>query len=51
MHNGTELVAKVLVMEEYPADEKIEIGDSSTDFNMALHAPMVFARDRPLGNE
>ena len=43
---GTELVAKVLVMEEYPADEKIAIGDSITDFNMALHAPMVFARDR-----
>ncbi|NWF61852.1 MAG: HAD-IB family phosphatase [Fischerella sp.] len=43
---GTELVAKVLVMEKYLADETIAIGDSLTDLNMALATPMVFARDR-----
>lgn len=43
---GTELMAKVKVMAEYTADEKIAIGDSLTDLNMALHAPVVFARDR-----
>ncbi|MGJ5675752.1 MAG: HAD-IB family phosphatase [Nostochopsis sp.] len=43
---GTELVAKVQVMEKYPADEKIAIGDSITDLNMALATPVVFARDR-----
>jgi 2-hydroxy-3-keto-5-methylthiopentenyl-1-phosphate phosphatase len=43
---GTELVAKVQVMEKYPADEKIAIGDSLTDLNMALTTPIVFARDR-----
>jgi 2-hydroxy-3-keto-5-methylthiopentenyl-1-phosphate phosphatase len=43
---GTELIAKVQVMEKYPADEKIAIGDSLTDLNMALATPIVFARDR-----
>jgi 2-hydroxy-3-keto-5-methylthiopentenyl-1-phosphate phosphatase len=43
---GTELIAKVKVMDLYPADEKIAIGDSVTDLNMALTAPIVFARDR-----
>ncbi|WP_026735393.1 HAD-IB family phosphatase [Fischerella sp. PCC 9605] len=43
---GTELVAKVQVMEKYLADETIAIGDSLTDLNMALATPMVFARDR-----
>ncbi len=43
---GTELVAKVQVMDRYPCDEKIAIGDSLTDLNMALQTPMVFARDR-----
>lgn len=43
---GTELVAKVQVMEKYPVDEKIAIGDSLTDLNMALETPIVFARDR-----
>ncbi|AFY57505.1 haloacid dehalogenase superfamily protein, subfamily IB, phosphoserine phosphatase [Rivularia sp. PCC 7116] len=43
---GDELVAKVQVMEKYPADEKIAIGDSLTDLNMSLQVPMVFARDR-----
>jgi len=43
---GTELVAKVQVMAEYPADKKIAIGDSITDLNMGLQASIVFARDR-----
>lgn len=42
----SELVDKVKVMELYPADMKIAIGDSVTDLNMALTAPVVFARDR-----
>ncbi|MDF5710310.1 MAG: HAD-IB family phosphatase [Nostoc sp. S4] len=42
----TELVAKVQVMAEYPADEKIAISDSLTDLNMGLEASVVFARDR-----
>lgn len=43
---GTELVAKVQVMSRHPAEEQIIIGDSVTDLLMALHAPVVFARDR-----
>lgn len=43
---GTELVAKVKVMEKHPTEEQIAIGDSVTDLMMALHAPIVFARDR-----
>ena len=43
---GTELVNKVQVMAQYPNVEKIAIGDSITDFNMALETPIVFARDR-----
>ncbi len=43
---GSELIAKVKVMDLYPTDEQIAIGDSVTDFNMALTAPIVFARDR-----
>ncbi|MEW6492457.1 MAG: HAD-IB family phosphatase [Cyanobacteriota bacterium] len=43
---GTELVAKVKVMEKHPTEEQIAIGDSVTDLVMALHAPIVFARDR-----
>ncbi len=43
---GTELVNKVQVMAQYRADEKIAIGDSITDLNMALETPVVFARDR-----
>ncbi|MGB7441916.1 MAG: HAD-IB family phosphatase [Coleofasciculaceae cyanobacterium] len=42
----SELVAKVQVMAQYPAQEQIAIGDSVTDLNMALTAPRVFARDR-----
>jgi len=40
----TELIAKVQVMDKYLADEKIAIGDSITDLNMALQAAVVFAR-------
>jgi len=42
----TELVSKVQVMAKHPAEEQIVIGDSVTDLNMALYAPVVFARDR-----
>lgn len=42
----TELVSKVRVMGQHPADEQVAIGDSLTDFNMALQASSVFARDR-----
>ena len=41
-----ELVAKAQVMAKYSAVEKIAIGDSVTDINMALAAELVFARDR-----
>jgi 2-hydroxy-3-keto-5-methylthiopentenyl-1-phosphate phosphatase len=44
--DGTELVSKVKVIREYGATEAIVIGDSITDLNMALYAPIVFARDR-----
>ncbi|MDY7024395.1 MAG: HAD-IB family phosphatase [Cyanobacteriota bacterium] len=44
--SGTELVAKVKVMDLYESDEKIAIGDSVTDLNMALNVPLIFARDR-----
>ncbi len=44
--HGTEMVAKVKVIEHYGATEAIAIGDSLTDLNMALYAPIVFARDR-----
>jgi len=42
----TELVSKVRVMALYAAEEQVAIGDSITDFNMALQASSVFARDR-----
>lgn len=42
----TELMAKVEVMNLYDADEKVAIGDSVTDLNMAMEASLVFARDR-----
>lgn len=42
----TELVSKVTVMAQHPAQEQIAIGDSVTDLKMALYAPVVFARDR-----
>ncbi|MFB6276788.1 MAG: HAD-IB family phosphatase [Halothece sp.] len=43
---GTELVAKVEVMKQYPAEKTISIGDSITDLNIALNANVSFARDR-----
>lgn len=43
---GTEMVAKVKVIEAYAPEQAIAIGDSLTDLNMALVAPLVFARDR-----
>jgi 2-hydroxy-3-keto-5-methylthiopentenyl-1-phosphate phosphatase len=43
---GTELVAKVKVMECYSAEVTIAIGDSVTDLNMAMQTQYVFARDR-----
>ncbi|HEY9596927.1 MAG TPA: HAD-IB family phosphatase [Cyanophyceae cyanobacterium] len=46
LEGGTELVDKVQVMAKYRAQEQIAIGDSVTDLNMALEAPIVFARDR-----
>ena len=42
----TELVSKVRVMGLHQAEEQVAIGDSLTDFNMALQASSVFARDR-----
>ncbi len=42
----TELVAKVKVMAQFPAEKTIAIGDSLTDINMALKADLVFARDK-----
>ncbi len=43
---GDELVAKVKVMQRYPAAVRVAIGDSVTDINMACAADLVFARDR-----
>ncbi len=42
--SGTEMVAKAEIMASYDADETIAIGDSITDWNMALAASLVFAR-------
>ena len=44
--SDTEFVAKAIAMEQYPASQKIAIGDSVTDINMCLAADLVFARDR-----
>lgn len=46
---GTEMVAKAQIMATYEADETIAIGDSITDWNLALAASLVFARP-PLTN-
>jgi 2-hydroxy-3-keto-5-methylthiopentenyl-1-phosphate phosphatase len=40
----TEIVAKAQIMTTYEADETIAIGDSITDWNLALAASIVFAR-------
>jgi 2-hydroxy-3-keto-5-methylthiopentenyl-1-phosphate phosphatase len=42
----SELVSKVDIMQRYPAQQTIIIGDSVTDLKMALAGDMVFARDR-----
>ena len=42
--SGTEMVAKAEIMAKYGADESIAIGDSITDWNMAMAASIVFAR-------
>ena len=44
--DGKELVAKVEVMREHPARERVAIGDSTTDLQMSLVAERVFARRR-----
>ena len=49
MENDTEFIAKVEAMKQYPATERVAIGDSVTDINMALAADLVFARDRLVG--
>lgn len=41
--SGTEMVAKAKIMTSYGADETIAIGDSITDWNIALAASLVFA--------
>ncbi len=41
---GTEMVAKAEIMASYQAEETIAIGDSITDWNLALAASLVFAR-------
>jgi 2-hydroxy-3-keto-5-methylthiopentenyl-1-phosphate phosphatase len=42
--SGTEMVAKAEIMASYSADESIAIGDSITDWNMAMAASIAFAR-------
>jgi 2-hydroxy-3-keto-5-methylthiopentenyl-1-phosphate phosphatase len=42
--SGTEMVAKAEIMSTYPAGQTIAIGDSITDWNMALAADIIFAR-------
>jgi 2-hydroxy-3-keto-5-methylthiopentenyl-1-phosphate phosphatase len=41
---GTEMVAKAEIMATYDFEESIAIGDSITDWNMALAASLAFAR-------
>jgi 2-hydroxy-3-keto-5-methylthiopentenyl-1-phosphate phosphatase len=38
------MVAKAEIMKQYSADESIAIGDSITDWQMAMAATIVFAR-------
>ncbi|HTL89162.1 MAG TPA: HAD-IB family phosphatase [Leptolyngbya sp.] len=42
--SSTEMVAKAQIMARYGVDQAIAIGDSITDLNLALAAPIVFAR-------
>lgn len=46
---GTEMVAKVAVMRDWPTDQRVAIGDSITDVEISLQADLVFARDRLCG--
>ncbi|MDZ8225281.1 HAD-IB family phosphatase [Nostoc sp. ChiVER01] len=41
---GSEMVAKAQIMATYDVDESIAIGDSITDWSLALAASLVFAR-------
>lgn len=43
---STEMVEKVKVVEQYQIENWVAIGDSVTDLNMAIAAPLVFARSR-----
>jgi 2-hydroxy-3-keto-5-methylthiopentenyl-1-phosphate phosphatase len=43
---STEMVEKVNVVSQYQVEEWVAIGDSVTDLNMAMAAPLVFARSR-----
>lgn len=43
---STELVEKVKVISQYAVADWVAIGDSITDLNMAMAAPLVFARSR-----
>lgn len=43
---STEMVEKVKVVSQYQVEEWVAIGDSVTDLNMAMAAPLVFARSR-----
>jgi 2-hydroxy-3-keto-5-methylthiopentenyl-1-phosphate phosphatase len=43
---STEMVEKVKVVSQYQIEEWVAIGDSVTDLNMAMAAPLVFARSR-----
>jgi 2-hydroxy-3-keto-5-methylthiopentenyl-1-phosphate phosphatase len=42
---GNEMIAKAMIIESYHAARPVAIGDGITDFTMAMHAPVVFARD------
>ncbi len=42
----TDFMDKVQVMRKYAPEFAVAIGDSVTDLNLALAAPLVFARDR-----
>lgn len=44
--DGTELLAKTKIMEQYQYKRALSIGDSYTDVNMAAGSDVVFARDR-----
>ncbi len=43
---STEMLEKVKVVSQYQIEDWVAIGDSVTDLNMAMAAPLVFARSR-----